>query len=64
MVEACNEAVSETGMDGSTNVNVIDGVVVGVQLLIALVTAGFGTGKRGIYSSSEAVRQRRKQDWL
>ena len=64
MVDACKEAVGGTAGDGSEQVNVIDGVVVGVQMLIAMVTAGFGTAKGGIYRSSAVSREQRGQDWL
>lgn len=64
MVDACKKAVGGTAGDGSEQVNVIDGVVVGVQLLIAMVTAGFGTAKSGIYRSSAVSREQRGQNWL
>jgi Asp/Glu/hydantoin racemase len=43
---------------------VIDGVGVGVQLLIALVREGHVTAKGGIYRSSKLGREARGQDWL
>ncbi|KKY15889.1 putative carbon-nitrogen hydrolase [Phaeomoniella chlamydospora] len=64
MVEACKEAVAHRDDYGNPKVNVIDGVVVGVQLLIGLVTAGFGTAKGGMYRSSKTSRDARGQKWL
>ena len=47
MVEACETAVTEDTLAG--NVIVIDGVVVGVQLLLGLVRSRLTTAKRGVY---------------
>ncbi|KAF4625341.1 hypothetical protein G7Y89_g12827 [Cudoniella acicularis] len=43
---------------------VIDGVGVGVQLLIALVREGHVTAKGGVFRSSQDSRKARGQDWL
>lgn len=64
--EACKEAVGGDEEDGrgGTPVAVIDGVVVGVHFLTALILAGLQTAKAGVYRSSAAGRARRGQDWL
>jgi Asp/Glu/hydantoin racemase len=43
---------------------VIDGVGVGVQMLIGLVREGHVTAKGGIYRSSKVGREARGQEWL
>jgi len=43
---------------------VIDGVAVGVQILIALVREGHVTAKGGLFRSSQDGRKARGQDWL
>lgn len=43
---------------------VIDGVGVGVQILIGLVREGHVTAKGGVYRSSAAGRKARGQDWV
>jgi len=43
---------------------VIDGVGVGAQILIALVREGHVTAKGGIFRSAEGGRRARGQDWL
>jgi Asp/Glu/hydantoin racemase len=45
-------------------VNVIDGVVVGVEMLIAFVRAELWTSKEGIYRSAETRRSERGQGWM
>lgn len=45
-------------------VNVVDGVIVGVEMLIALVRAELWTSKEGHYGSAEAKRMNRGQQWL
>ena len=61
-VKRCEEVVA-SGKDQG-NVNVIDGVVVGVQLLHALVNSKMGTAKGGLYQSSAEGRLARGQEWL
>ena len=61
-VQRCEEVVASGENKGK--VNVIDGVVVGVQLLYALVNSKMGTAKGGLYSSSEDGRRARGQQWL
>lgn len=56
----CEEAV---GAKDAT-AQVIDGVGVGVQFLIALVREGHVTAKGGIFRSSKEGREARGQDWL
>ncbi|RDW71376.1 hypothetical protein BP6252_07939 [Coleophoma cylindrospora] len=56
----CEEAVDAK----NATAQVIDGVGVGVQLLIALVREGHVTAKGGIYRSSKAGRDARGQEWL
>lgn len=56
----CEEAV---GAKDAT-AQVIDGVGVGVQFLIAMVREGHVTAKGGIYRSSKVGREARAQDWL
>jgi Asp/Glu/hydantoin racemase len=45
-------------------VNVIDGVIVGVELLIAMVRAELWTAKEGVYGIAETRRTNRGQSWL
>ena len=59
MREACEDAVDTAGRQ----VMVVDGVAIGVQLLIALVREGLGTAKRGAYRPAEPARIARQQDW-
>lgn len=56
----CEEAV---GAKDAT-AQVIDGVGVGVQLLIGLVREGYVTAKGGVFRSSADGREARGQDWL
>lgn len=56
----CEDAV---GAKDAT-AQVIDGVGVGVQFLIALVREGHVTAKGGIFRSSKVGREARGQDWL
>lgn len=56
----CEEVV---GSKGAT-AQVIDGVGVGVQILIGLVREGHVTAKGGIYRSAKDGREARGQDWL
>ena len=56
----CEEAVG--AKDGIAQV--IDGVGVGVQLLIGLVREDHKTAKGGMYLSSAAGRKARGQDWM
>ncbi|RSM12301.1 hypothetical protein CEP52_002558 [Fusarium oligoseptatum] len=57
--EACEKAVGKE----ESQVMVVDGVGIGIQLLIGLVREGLGTAKRGAYRSAEAGRKARQQDW-
>jgi Asp/Glu/hydantoin racemase len=43
---------------------VIDGIGVGVQLLIGLVREGHVTAKGGVFRSAQEGRKARGQDWL
>ncbi|KAK7546383.1 carbon-nitrogen hydrolase [Phyllosticta citricarpa] len=54
---AVEEAVGE-------EVQVIDGVLAGVQHLSGIVRMGGRTAKRGVYKSSAAGRKARGQDWI
>jgi len=63
MVRAAEEAV-QAGDEEKGRVNVIDGVEIGVQFLIALVRARLGTSKRGVYTSADEGRRARGQEWL
>ncbi|TVY54575.1 Uncharacterized protein LCER1_G005427 [Lachnellula cervina] len=56
----CEEAVGAK----DAIAQVIDGVGVGVQLLIGLVREGHVTAKGGIYRSAQEGRKARGQDWL
>ena len=64
MLEACEHAVVQLDGNGEGTVNVIDGVVVGIQLLVALVTTGMTTAKGGIYKSATISRMARGQIWV
>ena len=56
----CEQAVkSDQGL-----AQVIDGVGVGVQFLIALVREGHRTAKGGVFRSSKEGREARGQDWI
>ncbi|CAG8979969.1 hypothetical protein HYALB_00010738 [Hymenoscyphus albidus] len=55
----CEEAVG-----GESKAQVIDGVGIGVQILIGLVREGCVTAKGGIYRSSRVGREARGQEWL
>ncbi|KAI4653458.1 hypothetical protein J4E93_001224 [Alternaria ventricosa] len=46
-----------------SDVQVIDGVLVGVQHLVGLCRLGMQTAKRGMYASAATDRERRGQDW-
>lgn len=63
MTKACEEAVGREDGEGE-RVNVIDGVEIGVHLLIALVQGRLSTAKRGVYRSINEGRKAREQDWL
>ena len=54
---AVEEAVGE-------DVQVVDGVLAGVQHLSGIVRMGGRTAKRGVYKSSAAGRKARGQDWI
>lgn len=56
----CEEAVGTK----DAIAQVIDGVGVGVQILIGLVREGHRTGKGGIFRSAAEGRRGRGQDWL
>jgi Asp/Glu/hydantoin racemase len=56
----CEEAVGSK----DATAQVIDGVAVGVQILIGLVREGHATAKGGIFRSSAAGRKARGQDWV
>lgn len=56
MKSAVEEAVGE-------QVQVIDGVLAGVQHLVGLCRLGMRTAKRGMYASAAADRERRGQGW-
>jgi len=58
MKEACEEIVGRRGAV------VVEGVGVGVQLLVGLVREGLRTGKSGVYRSGEEGRAARGQDWV
>lgn len=60
MKTRCEEAVGSR----DATAQVIDGVGVGIQMLIALVREGHVTAKGGIYRSSVTGRKARGQDWL
>ncbi|RFU33684.1 hypothetical protein B7463_g2662, partial [Scytalidium lignicola] len=60
MKAKCEEVVGTK--EGAAQV--IDGVAVGVQLLIALVREGHHTAKGGLYRSSAEGRKARGQDWI
>lgn len=55
----CEDVVGANG-----EVQIIDGVGVGVHLLIALVREGHKTAKAGSYASSRVTREARGQDWI
>ncbi|CZS99991.1 hypothetical protein WAI453_003424 [Rhynchosporium graminicola] len=56
----CEEAVGTK----EATAQVIDGVGVGIQILIGLVREGHVTAKGGIFRSSRQGRKARGQDWL
>jgi Asp/Glu/hydantoin racemase len=56
----CEEAVDAK----NATAQVIDGVGVGVQILIGLVRERHVTAKGGIYRSSAVGRSARGQEWL
>lgn len=56
----CEEAV---GAKNAT-AQIIDGVGVGIQILIGLVGEGHRTAKGGIFRSAAEGRRARGQDWL
>lgn len=56
----CEEAVDAK----NATAQVIDGVGVGVQILIGLVREGHKTAKGGVYRSAANGRKARGQDWL
>lgn len=56
----CEEVVAEEG----GGVQVVDGVGVGVHLLVAMVREGHQTAKSGLYASSKFTREARGQDWI
>jgi hypothetical protein len=57
---ACEEAVDAA--DGKAMV--IDGVGVGIQFLIGMLSEGLRTAKAGVYRSAAQGRKARGQDWL
>ncbi|KAF7190410.1 N-carbamoyl-D-amino acid hydrolase [Pseudocercospora fuligena] len=58
MKSAVEEVVAEEG------VQVVDGVVAGVQHLVGIVRMGGKTSKKGLYRSSKAGRERRGQEYV
>lgn len=60
MQEICQKAVNMKERE----VMVVDGVAMGIQFLIGLVTEGLGTAKRGTYRSAATGRERRGQVWV
>ncbi len=60
MKARCEEAVDSK----NATAQVIDGVGVGVQILIGLVRENHVTAKGGMFKSAEADRKARGQDWL
>jgi dihydropyrimidinase len=56
-------AICEAAVEGS-GARVLDGVALGVQLLVGLVREGLKTSKSGIFKDSSLDRVKRKQDWL
>jgi Asp/Glu/hydantoin racemase len=56
----CEEAVGAK----KATAQVIDGVGVGVQILIGLVREGHRTAKGGVFRSATEGRKARGQDWL
>jgi Asp/Glu/hydantoin racemase len=56
----CEEAVDTK----NATAQVIDGVGVGVQILIGLVREGHVTAKGGVYRSAQEGRKARGQDWF
>jgi Asp/Glu/hydantoin racemase len=63
MTEMKIRCEEEVGAKEAT-AQVIDGVGVGVQLLIGLVREGHVTAKGGVYGSSQDGRKARGQDWV
>jgi len=57
MVERCESVVKGKAQ-------VVDGVRLGVQFLVALVQDGKGTAKGGLYMSAAKGRETRGQDWV
>lgn len=57
------KAAVEEVVDG-LGVQVVDGVVAGLQHLVGVVRMGGRTAKRGVWRSSEAARKARGQDFL
>lgn len=62
MVEKCEELVASG--KGKGKINVIDGVIAGMHLLIAMVRPGYATSKSGLFKSAEEGRKARGQGWL
>ncbi|KXT17662.1 hypothetical protein AC579_9042 [Pseudocercospora musae] len=58
MRSAVEEVVAEEG------VQVVDGVVAGIQHLVGIVRMGGKTSKKGLYRSSKAGRKRRGQEYV
>ncbi|KAI2940173.1 hypothetical protein CBS147321_6312 [Aspergillus niger] len=54
----------EKSVGGDGDVQVVDGVVAGVQHLVGLVRMGVKTAKKGAYASSRVARLARGQDYL
>ncbi|GKZ31060.1 hypothetical protein AbraIFM66950_011028 [Aspergillus brasiliensis] len=54
----------EEAVGGDGDVQVVDGVVAGVQHLVGLVRMGVRTAKKGAYASSRAARVARGQEYL
>lgn len=54
----------EKSVGGDGEVQVVDGVVAGVQHLVGLVRMGVKTAKKGAYASSRVARLARGQEYL
>ncbi|PWY65464.1 carbon-nitrogen hydrolase [Aspergillus eucalypticola CBS 122712] len=54
----------EEAVGGDGDVQVVDGVVAGVQHLVGLVRMGVKTAKKGVYASSKVGRLARGQEYL
>ena len=56
MKEACQEAVGP-------ETRVLDGIGIGIQMLVGLVREDLSTAKTGLYRSAEETRSAREQLW-